>query len=69
MTNHESKETDGGYLLPAYVEEPINKWQAFKQRRFPFWLKRVFPVKTNKIHSSAIIVRIAQAEIKRHLIS
>jgi len=39
----------GGFLVPTVIEEPINKWQAFKQRRFPYWLQRIFPVKTKKI--------------------
>jgi len=44
----ESLNQEGGYLVPAYMERPMNKWQAFKGRHFPYWLKRMFPVKTIK---------------------
>ena len=61
---------DGGYLIPKYIEKPISKWQAFKQRYFPFWLKRIFPVETYRTSLLPFILEEhAKAEIKRHAIS
>lgn len=30
------------YTMPD--PEPLNKWEAFKEKHFPTWLKRFFPV-------------------------
>lgn len=50
MIEFKDNRSEGGFLVPEYLEEPINKWQAFKWRYFPFWLQRIFPVKTHKTH-------------------
>lgn len=31
------------------IEEPINKWHAFKKKRFPGWLKCLFPVRMKSV--------------------
>ena len=46
MIEFEANKMEGGFLVPGHTEWPINKWQAFKERHFPYWLKRIFPVKT-----------------------
>ena len=41
--------SEGGFLIPEVIETPINKWQLFKQRYFPYWLKGIFPIKVDRI--------------------
>lgn len=41
--------SEGGFLVPEFIEMPINKWQVFKKRYFPWWLRRIFPVKVDRI--------------------
>lgn len=31
----------------GYIDVPAGKWQAFKDKYFPKWLKRIWPVKYN----------------------
>ena len=38
-----------GELYKTIYEIPDGKWQSFKAKYFPEWLKRYFPVKTISI--------------------
>lgn len=49
------KESDGGFLVPTAISMPINKWQSFKWKYFPLWLKRLFPVKTAQFEVAKIL--------------
>ena len=40
---------------------PANRWQAFKDRWFPRWLEKLFPVKFETIHSEGLVSAWEQA--------
>jgi len=51
-------DSSGGYLIPAIIETPKNKWQVFKSRYFPHWLQRIFPIKVNREDFKGIFLEI-----------
>lgn len=55
---------EGGYLVPECIYEPINSWQKFKHKYFPFWLLKIFPVKYNEIR----VADLLREELKKERI-
>ena len=55
---------EGGYLVPTKISIPINKWQSFKQRFFPYWLTRIFPVKMDDIDVPKVFLKHLEEEEK-----
>lgn len=53
---------NGGFLVPSVIEIPKNKWQAFKIKYFPFWLRDIFPIKAEKIDVKKKLLDSMRAE-------
>lgn len=58
---------DGGFLVPECWDVPINKWQRFKQKYFPYWLRRIFPIKTEKIPVADLLKDAIAKEVKNEI--
>jgi len=66
MIEVKAKKMEGGFLVPESSEYPANKWQLFRQRYFPFWLLRVFPIKTVTVKWAEILKnQLAEEKIKK----
>jgi len=59
IKNKESDFADGGFLIPETISVPINKWENFKQRYSPCWLKKIFPVKTKEVNFCEMLIKVA----------
>lgn len=46
-----------GFLVPEMIAVPVNKWENFKQRFFPYWLQKFFPVKTKEVNFRKFLIR------------
>lgn len=56
IKNKESDFADG-FLIPEKMPIPINKWQWFKLRYFPYWLQKLFPVKTKEENFREFLIK------------
>jgi len=68
MIEYKAKRITGGFLVPEISEHPANKWQFFKQRYFPSWLLRIFPVKMITIRWTDILRdSLAEEKIRKYI--
>ena len=51
-----------GFLVPEKISIPINKWENFKQRYFPYWLQKIFPVKTKEVNFRKFLIEHSKEE-------
>ncbi|GAH75142.1 unnamed protein product [marine sediment metagenome] len=51
-----------GFLVPGMIAVPINKRESFKQRHFPYWLQRFFPVKTKDVNIRKLLMKHLKEE-------
>lgn len=54
----------GGYLLPTHIHEPVNRFEAWRERTWPSWVLRLFPVRTRTIDLREDFIRML-AESRR----
>ncbi len=67
MIEIEPRKMEGGFLIPEREEVPINKWQLFKQKYFPLWLLRIFPIKMVTIRWAEMLKdHLAEEEIRKY---
>ena len=50
----------GGYLIPEAYDFPKNRWQLFKERHFPCFLKRLMPVKYRRVDMRKDLLKLAR---------
>ena len=50
---------EDGYLIPEVADFPRNRWQAFKEKYFPYFLKRLIPVKYEKVKVRENLLKMA----------
>ncbi len=50
---------EGGYLIPEVADFPKNWWQAFKERYFPCFLKRLIPIKYERVNVRENLLKVA----------
>ena len=49
----------GGYLIPEVADFPENRWEEFKERYFPYFFKRLMPVKYKRINIRKNLLKVA----------
>ena len=63
-TKDNKSENDGGFLVPTKISIPVNKWENLKQRFLPYWLQKIFPVKTKEVNFRKLLTeRLKEKEM------